>query len=560
MTETIAGSSAVDELAERFWNWFLERQPIYGTMLGYEHLDDRLPDDSEHGRAEEVAGLKAFQAEADAVESGALDTEDEITLDMLKVVAGIALRQHEQELHHFAGIDQMAGPQGLPGELSMIQRLDTPERIDRLVRRLEGYPEYMAAQRDNMQAGLRAGRTAARPVVQRVVDQTRRIVATPLDEAPLLAAHPELDGEARDRLRETIERSVRPALVDYLAAIEAYQPHAREGDGIWSLPNGEALYRTMILASTTLEESPEDLHRYGVEQLELIDRERLAMARELGFADAAAMRAALDADPSNTARERNEIVQRAQRQIEAAMAVAPRYFGRLPRATVEVRPVEAFQEVEAPPAFYVPPAPDGSRGGRYYVNTYQPESRPLHRLASATFHEAVPGHHFQITIETELEHLNVFRRLGSRLVGTAYPEGWGLYSERLADEMGLYEGPWERLGMLDAQAWRAARLVVDTGIHAFRWTRDQGVEFLRGVGLSQLESETETDRYITWPGQALTYMTGQREIQALRHQLEERDGERFDLAGFHDAVLGHGSLPLATLRRELPGWVRPRAG
>src|SRR5687768_7628177 len=199
VTETIAGSSAVDELAERFWNWFLERQPIYGTMLGYEHLDDRLPDDSERGRAEEVAGLKAFQAEAAAVESGALDTEEEITLDMLQVVTRIALRQHEQELHHFAGIDQMAGPQGLPGELSMIQRVDTPERVDRLVRRLERYPEYMAAQRDNMQAGLRAGRTAARPVVQRVVDQTRRIVATPLDEAPLLAAHPELDGDARNR-------------------------------------------------------------------------------------------------------------------------------------------------------------------------------------------------------------------------------------------------------------------------------------------------------------------------------------------------------------------------
>ena len=558
MTETVASPSAVDELAERFWNWFLERQPIYGTMLGYEHLDDRLPDDSARGRAEEVSGLRAFLAEASAVESDGLGTEDEITLDMLKVVTSIWLRQHDHQVHHFQALDQMAGPQGLPGELSMIQRVDTPERVDRLVLRLERFQEYLAAHRENMQEGVRARRTAARPVVQRVVDQTRRLVATPTDEAPLLAAHPELDGPARERLREVIEGSVQPALADYLAAIEAYQAHAREGDGVWSLPDGDALYRTMILASTTLEESPEELHRYGLEQLELIDAERLEIAGQLGFADAGAMRAALDADPANAARERHEIVERAQRQIAAAMAVAPRYFGRLPRAEVEVRPVEAFQEVEAPPAFYVPPAPDGSRGGRYYVNTYQPESRPLHRLASATYHEAVPGHHFQIAIETELEHLNVFRRLGSRLVGTAYPEGWGLYSERLADEMGLYDGPWERLGMLDAQAWRAARLVVDTGMHAFRWTRDQGVEFLRGVGLSQLESETETDRYISWPGQALSYMTGQREIETLRRQLEKRDGDRFDLSGFHDAVLGHGSLPLATLRRELPGWVRPR--
>jgi uncharacterized protein (DUF885 family) len=560
VTEPVTTKPAVDELADRFFEWFLERQPIYGTMLGYEHLDDRLPDDSAAGRADEISGLEGFLEEAAAIPRSELGQEETITLDMVEVVARIRLRQHEHFVHQFESMDQMAGPQSVPGELSMVQRVDTPERLDRLVRRLEVYPAYLAAHQDNLQEGVRDGRTAARPVVARVIEQTRRLVATPVDEAPLLAAHPELDEESRARIRQAIESHVQPAMAEYLRILEEYRPHAREGDGIWAVPDGDALYRTMILSSTTLEEEPEDLHRYGMEQLESIDAARLEIARELGFADAAQMRAALESDPANTAREREEIVERARRQIERAMAVAPRYFGRLPKATCEVRPVEPFQEVEAPPAFYVPPAPDGSRGGRYYVNTYQPDSRPLHRLAAATFHEAVPGHHFQIAIETELEGLNTFRRLGSRLVGTAYPEGWGLYSERLADEMGLYDGPWERLGMLDAQAWRAARLVVDTGIHAFRWARDRGVEFLRGVGLSQLESETETDRYITWPGQALTYMTGQREIEQLRRQLEERDGDRFDLSGFHDAVLGHGSLPLATLRRELPGWVKPAAG
>jgi uncharacterized protein (DUF885 family) len=249
-------------------------------------------------------------------------------------------------------------------------------------------------------------------------------------------------------------------------------------------------------------------------------------------------------------------VRRAETQVEKVGAAAPRYFGRLPRARCEVRAVEPYMEREAPPAFYYPPAPDGSRGGIYFINTFQPADRPLHRLASTTYHEATPGHHFQLTIETELQGLPAFRTLGSRLVGVAFPEGWGLYSERLADEMGLYEDERERFGMLDAQAWRAARLVVDTGMHAFRWDRQRSVEFLRDrVGLTQLESDTETDRYISWPGQALAYMTGQREIEGLRRQLELRDGERFDLKGFHDAVLGHGSLPLATLRRELPQWV-----
>jgi uncharacterized protein (DUF885 family) len=452
----------------------------------------------------------------------------------------------------------MAGPQGLPGDLARFQRVDTPERVDRLIRRLEQYPGYLAEHRANLLEGIAAGRTAAAPVVARVIEQTRRAVEAPIDESPLLAAHPELDDETRTRIRRAVEEWVAPALTDHLAALEGYAQHARAGDGVWSLPDGDELYRTMILASTTLEETAEALHNYGLEQLDSIGSETQQIARELGFSDVGAMRSALESDKSNYATSPQQIVDLARRQIERANAEAPRWFGRLPVAECEVRAVEPYQEAEAPPAFYFPPAPDGSRGGIYFVNTYQPESRPLYRLATTTYHEATPGHHFQIAIESELTSMPDFRRFGARLTGAAYPEGWGLYSERLADEMGLFESAWERLGMLDAQAWRAARLVVDTGIHAFRWTRERSVELLMTVGLSRLEAETETDRYITWPGQALSYMTGMREIVALRRHLEQRDGERFDLMAFHDQLLGHGTMPLATLRSELPGWVKPK--
>jgi uncharacterized protein (DUF885 family) len=532
---------------------------MYATVLGDERYDDKLSDPSAEGRALEVDGLKGFLEDARQVERSRLGQEDTITLDMLEVVARIWLRQHELNVHHFEAVDQMGGPQNVPGDISRFQRVDTPERLDRAIHRLEAFPAFLAAHRANLLDGIAAGRTAAAPVITRVIEQTRRAANASVDESPLLIAHPELDDESRDRLSRAIEHYVQPALGDHLAALEGYAEYARSGEGVWALPDGEEFYAVMIQASTTLELTPQELHDYGNEQIEQIRGEALEIARELGFKDVATMRAALDADASNLAKDGAEIVARAQKQIEKANAVAPRYFGRLPVAPCEVRAVEPYQEAEAPPAFYFPPAPDGSRGGIYYVNTYQPENRPLHRLATTTYHEATPGHHFQIAIESELTDLPDFRRFGSRLTGAAYPEGWGLYSERLADEMGLFESAWERLGMLDAQAWRAARLVVDTGIHAFKWSRQQSIELLRSIGLSQLEAETETDRYITWPGQALSYMTGMREIMDLRRQLEARDGDRFDIVSFHDQLLGHGTLPLATLRRELPGWVQPRS-
>jgi uncharacterized protein (DUF885 family) len=194
----------------------------------------------------------------------------------------------------------------------------------------------------------------------------------------------------------------------------------------------------------------------------------------------------------------------------------------------------------------------------YFINTYDPASRHLHRLAATTFHEAVPGHHFQLAINQELADLPAFRRFGARLAAGSFIEGWALYTEQLADEMGLYRTPLERFGALETEAWRAARLVVDTGIHVLGWTRQQSIDLLMArAGLSRLEAETETDRYISWPGQALSYMIGQREILALRARLEARDGDRFDHRAFHDQVIGHGSLALTVLREQLPDWVAP---
>src|SRR4029077_5977302 len=247
-------------------------------------------------------------------------------------------------------------------------------------------------------------------------------------------------------------------------------------------------------------------------------------------------------DPLNTPRTKEEMLARATEDIDRAMALAPRYFGALPKAGIEVRAVEEFKEADAPFAYYYPPSTDGSRPGIYYAHGYDLPSRKYAKLATTTYHEAVPGHHFQIALEMENPDLNTFRRLGSRMGGGAYVEGWGLYREPLAEEMGIFRSEAERFGMLDAVAWRAARLVVDTGLHALRWDRQRSIDFLLNTGLSETDATIETDRYICWPGQALTYKIGQREIERLRAELTARDGSRFDLRGFHDQVLAHGSL------------------
>ncbi|OGN82406.1 MAG: hypothetical protein A2X23_08000 [Chloroflexi bacterium GWC2_73_18] len=551
--------SPVDELADRFWQGHLERQPMTATYLGDERYDDRLPDPGPVGRARERAANEEVLAAAGRIDRSRLDGDEAVTLDMLELVASIALELDDHRSYQLDAVAQIFGPQQLPSELAQIQRTDTPERFERFLARLSRYGDYIDAVRGVMEEGRADGRTAARPVVERVIAQVEGLLRiAPEDTAVVTGAGV---GESdRERLLGVVCDVIRPAYGRYLDALRAYLPAARERIGLSATPNGEGAYAAAIRAATTISTTPEELHRYGLEELARIDEERAAIAARLGRRSWRALLDELDTDPANHAASAGELLERAERQIRRAEEVAPRYFTRLPGATCLVRAVEPYREQDAPFAFYYHPAMDGSRPGIYWVNTYDLPQRPLHMLATTTYHEAVPGHHFQIAIEQELEGLNEFRRFGARMAGTAFGEGWGLYAERLADEIGLFENETERLGTLSAQAWRAARLVVDTGIHAFGWERERAIRFLVDAGLTRVNAEIETDRYVLWPGQALSYMVGQREILRLRRELAERDGARFDLRGFHDATIGHGSLALDVLRRALPGWVKPLAG
>jgi uncharacterized protein (DUF885 family) len=451
----------------------------------------------------------------------------------------------------------MGGPQQLLPQLCQFQAADTPERLETFLARLHAYPKFMADNRELLREALHSGLTAPRIVAERTIAQLERMLATPIDEAVIPSLAKVASDADREKIRDVVRDEVYPADAAFLEALRGEYRHAsREENGIWSAPNGDELYRTQILRWTTLPLDANEVHQVGLDELESIEAERRDIARAAGHGDDThAYRAALAADRDNQATTRETLIARAVEDIGRAHDAAPEMFGRIPRAECRVIPVEEYKERDAPFAYYYPPSADSTRPGTYYVNTFDLPSRTYSRLAATTYHEAIPGHHFQIALEGENTALNMFRRFAARYAGGAYVEGWGLYAERLADEKGLYSNEAERFGMLDAQAWRAARLVVDTGIHALRWTRQQSIDTLLAAGLTETDAVIETDRYIAWPGQALTYKTGQREIARLRREIAARDGAAFDLREFHDQTLGHGSLPLATLARELPNWV-----
>jgi uncharacterized protein (DUF885 family) len=548
-------NTAVNDLADRFFDGVLERDPIFATVLGDERWDDRLPDLGPQGRERAEAAYRATLDEAREIGSDELGTEQLITRDLLVLVCENYLEYYRQEQYQLA-VDHMSGPQTIPAEIAQYHRADTPERLDKLITRYAAYPAMIEQYIGTLAEGITTGRTSAAVPVRRAIEQIERMLATEVEQSPSVT-QARVDDAARGRLVEATREHIYPALDrlrDYLA--DDYEPHARPEPGLSTTPGGHDAYALAIRMNTTVAASPEEVHAFGLADLEAIEAEKDEIARRLGHADRFALAAALAGDPDNHTDDPDALVSLANEQTDRAYAAAPRYFGRLPSANCIVKAVEPYREQESPPAFYMPPSVDGSRPGQYYINTYQPAQRQLHKIAAITFHEATPGHHFQIAIEMELTGLPRFRTLGARMAGVAYVEGWGLYTERLADEMGLYADERERHGMLEAQSFRAARLVVDSGLHVMGWTRDQAIEFMHERGsLPPVDAAIEVDRYTVWPGQALSYKLGQREIERARADVAEAMGDRFDLRLFHDEVLGHGTLPLATLRRQIGAWV-----
>ena len=569
-----AGRDAAGQLAalaDAFWEATLEDDPVYATSLGDRRYDGRLADHSPAGRDAVRRRRRELLDRVEALDPDTLDDPGRITRVALHEELAGELAALDAGLDDWT-VDPLEGlPSGLL-TLPEIQRLETVEDGTHLLERWRAIPGYVDTSVAGLRRSLANGRVAPRAAVDRVLDQLDDLLGTSVGTWPLLGPAVAVDGLAgwtdaqRTRFRSELEAVVGSAIGPAFSRLrdvlrDEIAPAARSDDraGLSHLPDGPAAYRALIRRHTSLDLEAQELHATGLAEIARIDEElRELAARVLGTRTLAEALDHLRSDPSLCFATRDEVEATAARCLARANEAVPDWFGRPPEAPCVVVRMAAHEEEHSTIAYYRPPALDGSRPGQYLINTSAPRTRPRYEAEALAFHEAVPGHHLQIAIGQELTHLPAFRR---NLGPTAFVEGWGLYTERLADEMGLYTADLDRIGVLSYDAWRAARLVVDTGLHALGWTRAQAVAFMtEHSALAVNNIANEVDRYIVWPGQALAYKTGQLELVRLREEARARLGSAFDIREFHDTVLGGGALPLTALREVVARATAPSAG
>jgi len=564
MPDVTPATAALSAAAERFWNGYLEASPTWATVIGDRRFDDRLSDVTPAASERDIAFFDGVAAEARAIDEGGLSASERVTRRMLIDEATSNATLLRTRVHEWS-VDPIFGPTMWLLDLVDYQTIRTPEDGANLVARWNAVGKFFDDTRANLREAAADGAVAAAKPVERAIDVLDRLLEEPPERwklaSPAEAEHDnwsEADLRAfRASLLEAVSEVAVPAFRRYRDTIAGdIAPLARPNDrpGLLHVPGGTEAYRDLIRVHTTLDLEPEVIHATGLAEIERIDAQFVELGgRVLGTTDLSSTLAALRDDPRLRFDNADEVLETAQRSLARAQAAMTDWFGRIPGAACVVVPVPSHSQEHQTIAYYSWPALDGSRPGRYYINLFAPETRPRYEAEALAFHEAVPGHHLQIAIAQELPGLPAFQRaLGS----TAFAEGWGLYTERLSDEMGLYSGDMDRFGILSYDAWRASRLVVDTGMHALGWTRQQAIDFLTAhTALGENNIVNEVDRYIVMPGQALAYKIGQLEILRLRDEARRRLGSAFDIKAFHDTVLGSGAVSLPVLRDLVEAWL-----
>lgn len=552
------------------WVGGLRRNPTGLLSLGFRELwDGSLGEVGAEAEATARAERDALIARLDAVDPATLSPGDRTTWTLLGHELRTSQRMDPCE-ERLWQVSAWRNPLATYTSLARDAAVADPLAGERFLVAMSQMPAAIAVRRADLSEGVATGQVASRLSVERTLEMIDAELARPAEEWGLMVALSEgswSDAAARDaflaRATEALQTQLRPAIEAYAATLrDTVLPAAREGENVGAigLPQGEACYAGAIEHFTTLPLTPEELHQAGLDELDVIHEEMATLGmRELGTTDRAELFAKLREDPALHFTTREEVRDAAEQALRDAEAAVPDWFAVTPRTPCVVTEVP---DIEAPYtyiAYYDPPPAGGAEPGQYYINTWEPTSRPRFSSRALAFHESVPGHHFQIARSVELTDVPAFRRHASGL--GVFVEGWALYTERLADEMELYPSDLDRLGMLTFDAWRAARLVVDTGLHAKGWSRQEAIDFMdESTGLAHNNVVNEVDRYLQWPGQALGYKTGQMEILALREEAREALGADFDIRGFHEAVLGAGAVTLPLLRERVGAWIAAGGG
>lgn len=555
-------ATRLHELFEAHHQFRLKSNPEFATYEGDHRYNHLLTDMSEASEQKQLAAHKDFRQQLQAIDPAQLDEVDQMNHEMFGMmldegIEGAAFRLHELP------INQMTGYHLSVPHLIDFQPLKTAEQFPDYFQRLRSFKQQAADVMENMRQGMAHKRVQPRHLMEQVLPQIAHLIEGSAEDSVFylpLKQNAELSSAEKEKLgqelAEIIETVIKPGYTEMAEFIRhEYLPACRETHGIWDLPQGEEMYKYFIKMYTTPHLNADEIHEIGLQEVERIKKCTEEVKNQLGFKGSIIeFNHHLRTSPEQYFDNKEALWAMYEGVMNEAIEKSAVLFHRMPKARCELKEVEAYKAKSAPQAYYMPPPNDGSRPGYYYLNTYDLPSRPKYAVTALTLHEAVPGHHLQIAIAQELKELPYFRR---NMHVTAYIEGWGLYAEYLGHDLDMYQDLYQYYGSLSFEMWRACRLVVDTGLHHKRWTRQQAIDFMKQhMSNSEHDIAAEVDRYMILPGQALSYKIGELKIKELRKRAEQALGERFDIRDFHDVFLRNGAVPLAVLEEQVDHWLQ----
>ncbi len=551
----------LQSLFDEEWQYVLRTSPEFATMLGDRRYNDRLSDNSPEFFRADLEQRRKFLAGFEAVDPAGLSQQDGLSRELM--IRELRLDIEGAKFNHWEmPVNQMGGLHLELPDLVTLTPFNTVADYDNYLARLHQIPRAFDQVTANMRQGLRDGLMPPRYLLEKVAAEAEDVASKTGESSPFAKPVKEFSSTVpapeqkriRDAVLAAIADQVLPAYQRFAVFVrDEYAPHGRTDPGVWSLPDGEARYRYAIRRITTTNKTPEEIHAIGLKQIDEIEAEMLTVAHKLGFKDLASLNEHIKNTKSFYATSGQQVLDLYASYARGMEPELPKLFGHLPKSKLTVIPMEASRSKNAVPADYTDGSADGSRPGHINVNEYNPEHRLVLNIEAIAYHEGIPGHHLQLSLAQEMGNLPEFRRHASY---TAFVEGWALYAERLGKEVGHYQDPYSDYGRLENEMWRAIRLVIDTGVHEKHWSRDQMVGYFhRYTAMDEPNVQSEVDRYIAWPGQALAYKLGQLEILKLREQARQKLGDKFDLRAFHDEVLGNGALPLDVLDSAVNSWI-----